>query len=28
LRVDLGKIVAGDFYLEHSCLVRQHTVDR
>jgi homopolymeric O-antigen transport system ATP-binding protein len=23
LRVNPGKIVAGDFYLEHSCLVRQ-----
>jgi ABC-type polysaccharide/polyol phosphate transport system ATPase subunit len=25
LRVDPGKIVAGDFYLEHSCVIRQHT---
>ncbi len=28
LRVDPGKIVAGDFYLEHSCVVRQQTVDQ
>jgi ABC-type polysaccharide/polyol phosphate transport system ATPase subunit len=28
LRVDLGKIVAGDFYLEHSCLIRQQTAGR
>jgi len=28
LRVDLGKIVTGDFYLEHSCLIRQQTADR
>jgi len=28
LRVDPGKIVAGDFYLEHSCLIRQPTRDR
>ena len=27
LRVDLGKIVAGDFYLEHSCRIRQQTAD-
>ena len=27
LRVDLGKLVAGDFYLEHSCLIRQQTAD-
>jgi len=27
LRVDPGKIVAGDFYLEHSCQVRQLTAD-
>jgi ABC-type polysaccharide/polyol phosphate transport system ATPase subunit len=28
LRVGVGKIVAGDFYLEHSCLIRQLTADR
>jgi hypothetical protein len=28
LRVDPGKIVAGDFYLEHSCLIRHQTADR
>ena len=28
LRVDLGKVVAGDFYLQHSCLIRQQTADR
>src|SRR5229473_1277171 len=28
LRIDPGKIVAGDFYLEHSCHIRQQTVDR
>ena len=28
LRVDPGKIVAGDFYLEHSCVIRQQTVGR
>jgi ABC-type polysaccharide/polyol phosphate transport system ATPase subunit len=27
LRVDLGKVVAGDFYLEHSCLIRQQAAD-
>ena len=26
LRVGIGKIVAGDFYLEHSCQLRQLTV--
>jgi ABC-type polysaccharide/polyol phosphate transport system ATPase subunit len=28
LRIDPGKIVAGDFYLAHSCLIRQPTADR
>jgi lipopolysaccharide transport system ATP-binding protein len=28
LRVGVGKIVAGDFYLEHSCRIRQLTADR
>jgi ABC-type polysaccharide/polyol phosphate transport system ATPase subunit len=28
LRVDLGKVVAGDFYLQHSCLIRQQTAER
>jgi len=28
LRVDLGKIVAGDFYLEHSCLIRGQSTGR
>jgi ABC-type polysaccharide/polyol phosphate transport system ATPase subunit len=28
LRVHQGKIVAGDFYLEHSCLVRQLKTDQ
>jgi ABC-type polysaccharide/polyol phosphate transport system ATPase subunit len=27
LRVDLGKIVAGDFYLEHSCLMHRKVAD-
>jgi ABC-type polysaccharide/polyol phosphate transport system ATPase subunit len=26
LRVNLGKVVAGDFYLEHSCLIHRQTV--
>jgi len=28
LRVGMGKVVAGDFYLEHSCHIRQQTANR
>jgi hypothetical protein len=28
LRVGVGKIVAGDFHLEHSCRIRQPTAQR
>jgi ABC-type polysaccharide/polyol phosphate transport system ATPase subunit len=28
LRVDRGKIVAGDFYLEHKCVIRQQAAGR